>query len=48
MDFAIVQLKKQAVIPRLDEKESQHSASLKPTVNTGQTKSNWWESHLND
>lgn len=47
MDFAIVRLKKQTVIPCRDKKESQRSASLKRTVNTVQSKSNWWESCIN-
>lgn len=44
--MAIVWLKKQ--FPHRDEKELQRSASLSPTVNTAQSMSNWWESHMNN
>ena len=47
MDFAIVLLNKQTIIQRPDKKESQRSAGLRPTVNTAQTVSNWWELHTN-
>lgn len=44
--MAIVWLKKQ--FPHRDKKELQRSASLSPTVNTAQSMSNWWESHMNN